>query len=861
MATKKGAKKSPAKDDTKVPAAQTNVVRGPGDAIGHIIEQTKWRTRQDIDSWRGAIMVAENVIYPQRIFLYTLYDEVVLDGHVEGIIGQRKDSLLAEKFKLVNKDGEPLPEVQAIFENEWFYDFMEFSLSAEWWGHALIQLWDPIKGVGYGSVQLVPRRHVVPERGGVSVLQGDNVNLINYRVPPYSDWTVEVGRPRELGLLKIAAPGFIFKKNALLQWSQYTEIFGMPFRVGKTSSRNQADLDRMGRNLKEMGAAAYAVFQEGESIDFYQPQSTSNASDIYDKLIQRCNSELSKLILRQTMTIEDGSSLSQSEVHERVMEVLKEADKRKMKFTVNKLIPKMVAHGLIPEGARFEWEATIDLEELWKKVAQALPFFNVDKDWINEMFGIPVEDKPQQLSLPGAEQDTPPDPEEDDDNDEGDEPPVKPDKPDKGAKPAKKKSLAMRKVKLFDINRMYLKVCKRCGGLHPVIKLSSGNTVDVNTLARMVYNNQDDEGRIDTDTYMKTATTLWDGFKKGYGTGFESQGAAGVAARIQNNLYSFSAAKTFTQMNEMRDQIYDGDKVRSFDEFRDKVAQMGVDFNETYLQTEYNTTVSSGQLADRWQDYKDAEEQYPNLQYTTVRDDRVREAHRVLDYTTLPMNDPFWNKYYPPNDWNCRCTVIQMDADAKLSDAKEAGKLAKTDAKVPPLFQNNVGKSNVIFKDDHPYFQNAAGQVKDLNYKSYGLDSIDELKASKLASADALDTIAQYDQWAKELKGDDDVATLPDNDGLPVMIDDDAFAHVRKNTDGMHWQTSNNLPDLLSDPDESYVLPGNEQKTWMKKYNDRVVLGVATLTQDGWSMDSWYEWNGKPESGNNLRKGILVAKK
>ena len=218
--------------------------------ISHVIEQTKWRTRQDIDTWRGAIVQAENVLYPQRIHLYTLYDEVELDGHIEGIIGQRRDGLLAEKFKVVNAAGEVVPAIQEMFNSEWFYKFLELSLESIWWGHSLIQLWDPIPGEGYGCVELVPRRHVIPETGGVSVLQGDILNTINFRQAPYIDWVVEVGGPRDHGLFKIAAPDFIIKKNAKLQWSQYTEIFGMPLRVGYTTSRQQTDMKKMADNLK-----------------------------------------------------------------------------------------------------------------------------------------------------------------------------------------------------------------------------------------------------------------------------------------------------------------------------------------------------------------------------------------------------------------------------------------------------------------------------------------------------------------------------------------------------------------------------------------------------------------------------------
>ena len=61
------------------------------------------------------------------------------------------------------------------------------------------------------------------------------------------------------------------------------------------------------------------------------------------------------------------------------------------------------------------------------------------------------------------------------------------------------------------------------------------------------------------------------------------------------------------------------------------------------------------------------------LQYVTAGDEKVRDDHAILDGVVADINDPFWNTYYPPNDWNCRCDVIQLsNPDAPATDLEDA---------------------------------------------------------------------------------------------------------------------------------------------------------------------------------------------
>ncbi len=58
--------------------------------------------------------------------------------------------------------------------------------------------------------------------------------------------------------------------------------------------------------------------------------------------------------------------------------------------------------------------------------------------------------------------------------------------------------------------------------------------------------------------------------------------------------------------------------------------------------------------------------------------------------TIRPVDDPFWNTYYPPSRWNCQCSVRQTD--------KEATDIPNDLPETPKEFAFNAGKTGEIFK-------------------------------------------------------------------------------------------------------------------------------------------------------------------
>lgn len=184
---------------------------------------------------------------------------------------------------------------------------------------------------------------------------------------------------------------------------------------------------------------------------------------------------------------------------------------------------------------------------------------------------------------------------------------------------------------------------------------------------------------------------------------------------LEENTFTFSGFKTFHAMREIGlSLIADDGQLKPFNQFRDEVKKIHEGYNVNYLRAEYQQAVGASQMAVKWQKIAEDGDRY-DLQYRTAQDDKVREDHRLLHGTTLPPSDPFWDKYYPPNGWGCRCTVVQVrHGKYPLSDSQLAitrGDNATAGVK-QQMFRFNPGKSMKLFPPKHPYYKTPASDGK-----------------------------------------------------------------------------------------------------------------------------------------------------
>ncbi len=176
--------------------------------------------------------------------------------------------------------------------------------------------------------------------------------------------------------------------------------------------------------------------------------------------------------------------------------------------------------------------------------------------------------------------------------------------------------------------------------------------------------------------------------------------------RLKESNYVFSGFKTFHEMKEAFPLLVDEEGNRKpFKQFLKEVQTVNGKYNSQYLQAEYTFAVTSSEMAAKWEQFEEDGDRY-NLQYRTVGDDKVRESHRKLDGVTLPPSSKFWDEYFPPNGWRCRCTVVQVrKGKYDVSDehqAMENGNQA-TGGKHQEMMRFNPGKRTACFPAYNPY--------------------------------------------------------------------------------------------------------------------------------------------------------------
>lgn len=359
--------------------------------------------------------------YPDRFF--TLASEMEeRDLHYAAVLGTRKRAITGIKPIVVaaSNDAEDEKIAEAVRElieqPEFVDDYVSDLLDALGKGYSIVEtIWDRSGKEWFPTrYEWRDQRHFVIDQTDGRTLrfkQAGNINGVD--LPPFQFSVhrpkLKSGLPIRAGLARLSAWAFLFKSYTLKDWMAFLEVYGMPLRIGKYSANASLDDRRvLLQGLRDISTDAAAMIPREMDIQFIEAKGgTGNA--VFSAKAEYLDRQISKGVLGQTMTTDDGSSLGQAAVHENVRHDIARADARQTSITANRdLIRPYVDLNFGPRDRYPTMVIPIteneDIKALVDAVERLVPLgLKVGMADVRERIGFEEPDEDAELMTPAAQ--------------------------------------------------------------------------------------------------------------------------------------------------------------------------------------------------------------------------------------------------------------------------------------------------------------------------------------------------------------------------------------------------------------------------------------------------------------------------
>jgi SPP1 gp7 family putative phage head morphogenesis protein len=160
----------------------------------------------------------------------------------------------------------------------------------------------------------------------------------------------------------------------------------------------------------------------------------------------------------------------------------------------------------------------------------------------------------------------------------------------------------------------------------------------------------------------------------------------GYARRVYDSLRDMGSNLDAKSRGAIATLIADGTPQAKAIKILDKL----LDLPRAQLETIYRTEIQMAYQTGKWAQAQERWDDIWGFRYVTMHDDRVRPTHAALDGIILPKDSSFWQRYWPPNGWNCRCQVVTIykTPGVKPKTRRPEGKLPLPD----DGFRHNPGE-------------------------------------------------------------------------------------------------------------------------------------------------------------------------
>lgn len=270
------------------------------------------------------------------------------DPHVRAMIQQRKSGTKKLELKIERGDASEniTQDVEDLFDLLPMHKIISQILNAPLYGYQPLEVswkcikkhWIPVK------VSAKPPEWFCFDNEGTLKLITKN-NRKGEELPPYSmllaQHEADDENPHGIRLLSSCFWPYVFKNGGFKFWVTFTEKFGMPYIIGKVPPNyDQTKTNKLADMLVDMVQDAIAVIPNDASVEFKEAAGKSGSAEIYEKLINICNAEISKAILGQTLSSENTGTGSYAATagHLEIRDDIVDDDKKMVEKVLNTLI-------------------------------------------------------------------------------------------------------------------------------------------------------------------------------------------------------------------------------------------------------------------------------------------------------------------------------------------------------------------------------------------------------------------------------------------------------------------------------------------------------------------------------------------
>ncbi|MDU9022159.1 DUF935 domain-containing protein [Pseudomonas corrugata] len=199
---------------------------------------------------------------------------------------------------------------------------------------------------------------------------------------------IRSGLPIRGGLARLATVAYMCKAWTWKDWMGFADIYGIPMRVGRYGPGASADdIGVLLSAVANLGSDAAAVIPDSMRIDFQAAANVAGAGEFFKGLAEWWDKQVSKAVVGQTMSADDGASLAQAKVHNEVRLDLLTADAKALSNTLNRHLvrpycdlnyapgrpyPRLIVDVPEPENVQLLVSALKDLVPLGLRVEQSV---------------------------------------------------------------------------------------------------------------------------------------------------------------------------------------------------------------------------------------------------------------------------------------------------------------------------------------------------------------------------------------------------------------------------------------------------------------------------------------------------------